>query len=150
MTIARISRPAYTAFPSLINRFFEGEMMDREQSNYAADNATMPAVNIIESTDDFKIEVAAPGMSKEDFNVNYENGELTISSEKQEENMQNENERFTRREFNYQSFRRTFTIAEKVVDADKISARYENGVLYLTLPKREEVKPKPSRHIEIA
>ncbi len=149
MTLARISNPWFPALPSLIDKFFEGELMDWNNANFSSTNSTLPAVNIKETKDDFVIEVAAPGMRKEDFNVNYDNGQLVISSERKDENIERDIERITRREFSYQSFRRTFSIAQNIVNADNIHARYENGILHLTLPKREEVKPKPARQIAI-
>ncbi|MFW5758604.1 MAG: Hsp20/alpha crystallin family protein [Bacteroidota bacterium] len=150
MTLARISNPLFSSFPSLINRFFEGELMDWNNSNFAGSDSTLPAVNIKENNDEFMIEVAAPGMKKEDFKVNYDNGQLTISSEKENENVEKDGEKVTRREFSYQSFQRSFTIPENVIEADKIHAKYENGILHLNLPKREEVKPKPAKQIEIS
>jgi HSP20 family protein len=94
--------------------------------------------------------VAAPGMSKGDFKLNYDNGRLTISSEKKMENEEKDGDTITRREFSYQSFQRSFTVPETMVNADKISAKYDNGILHVTLPKREEVKPKPAKEIKIA
>ncbi|MFN3557017.1 MAG: Hsp20/alpha crystallin family protein [Bacteroidales bacterium] len=150
MTLARISNPWFPNFPSLLDRFFEGDLMDWNSNNFSTTNSTLPAVNIKENADEFRIEVAVPGMRKEDFKVDFNNGRLTISSEKQQENVEKEGEKVTRREFSYQSFQRSFTIPENVVNAEKISARYENGILHLTLPKREEVKPKPARQIAIS
>lgn len=150
MTLARISNPWFPNFPSLLDRFFEGDLMDWNSNNFSTTNSTLPAVNIKENADEFRIEVAVPGMCKEDFKVDFNNGRLTISSEKQQENVEKEGEKVTRREFSYQSFQRSFTIPENVVNAEKISARYENGILHLTLPKREEVKPKPARQIAIS
>ena len=95
------------------------------------------------------IEVAAPGMSKDDFTVNYDNGRLTISSERRNEKS-DEGENYTRREFSYQSFQRSFNVPENIVSGDKISANYKDGILHIHLPKREEVKPKPSREIKIS
>lgn len=149
MTLARFSENAYPSFPSFFNRFLEGDMMDWSRSNFAGTNSTLPAVNIRENTDEFRIDVAAPGMSKEDFKVNYDNGRLTISSEMKNEAEKSE-ERYTRREFSYTSFQRTFTIPENVVNGEKINASYSDGILHITLPKREEVKPKPAREIKIS
>jgi HSP20 family protein len=106
-------------------------------------------VNVKEDNDNFMIEVAAPGMTKEDFSINYDNGRLTVGSERKNEK-KNEDENFTRREFSYQSFQRSFNVPENVISGDKISANYKDGILIITLPKREEVKPKPSREIKIS
>ena len=148
MTIARLSDNLHPSFPSFLNRFFEGDLMDWSRSNFAGTNSTLPAVNIRENSDEFMIEVAAPGMKKQ-IRVDYENGRLTISSELKEDGEDNSNDAFTRREFSYKSFQRTFTIAENLVDGDKIKATYNEGILHISLPKREEVKPKPARQIKI-
>jgi len=148
MTIARLSDNLYPSFPSLFNKFFEGDMMDWSRSNFADTNTTLPAVNIRENDDEFMIEVAAPGMKKEQIKVDYDNGRLTISSEKKEDK-KDKNDNYTRREFSYMSFQRSFNIAENLVDGDKIKATYNEGILNISLPKREEIKPKPARQIKI-
>ena len=142
MTLARLSNNTFPSFPSLFDRFFDGELMDWNRSNYSSTNSTLPAVNVKEDDNEFLIQVAAPGMAKEDFVVNYDNGNLTISSEHKYENEEKDKGRVTRQEFSYQSFKRAFTVPETIVEADKIAAKYEDGILYLTLPKRDEVKPK--------
>jgi len=143
MTIAR-----FPYLPSsLLDRFWDNDMMDRASSNYSDTNTSLPAVNIKETDDDFMIEVAAPGMKKDDFSINYDNGRLTISSEKKEETV---DEKYNRREFSYQSFCRSFEVADNVIDNQKISAKYKDGILYITLPKREEIKPKPAKQISIS
>ncbi len=143
MTIAR-----FPFLPSsVLDRFWDDELMNRANSNYSSTNTSLPAVNIKESDDDFMIEVAAPGMKKEDFSINYDNGRLTISSEKEEENV---DENYNRREFSYQSFCRSFKVADNVIDNQKIKAKYEGGILCITLPKREEIKPKPAKQITIS
>ena len=149
MTLARLSNSAFPSFPSLFDRLFDGEIMDWNRSNYSSTETTLPAVNIKENENEFLIEVAAPGMQKKDFKVDYDNGRLTISSEHKDEKESKENERITRREFSYQSFQRSFTVSENLVETDKITANYESGILHITLPKREEVKPKPAKQIEI-
>ena len=150
MTLARLSNSNYPSFPSLFDRFFEGDWMDWSSSNFAGNRSTLPAVNVRENDDAYLIEVAAPGMKKDDFKINYDNGRLTISSEKQEEMKEGEDERYTRREFCYQSFQRTFTFPVSVVESGKIGANYSDGILQITLPKRDELKPKPSREIKIS
>lgn len=149
MALARLSDNVFPSFPSMFERFFEGDMMDWNRGNFADRNATLPAVNVIENDDEYRIEVAAPGLKKSDFNLNFENGRLTISSERKDERQEKSGDRFNRREFWYQSFQRSFTLSENVVNTGKISARYEDGILYITLPKRDEVKPKPAKAIKI-
>lgn len=149
MTLARLSNSGFPSFPSFIDRFFDGELMDWNRSNYSSTDTTLPAVNVKENDNEFLIDVAAPGLKKEDFKLHYDNGRLTISSEKKNEVEEKNSEKVTRREFSYQSFQRSFTVAENVIDAEKIAANYESGILHITLPKREEVKPKPAKEIAI-
>ena len=150
MTLARLSENVSPSFPSLFNRLFEGDLMDWSNSNFAGNNSTLPAVNVKENENEFIIDVAAPGMKKDNFKVDFDNGRLTISSELSEETKNAGNEKFTRREYYYRSFQRTFTVPENVVNGDKIQARYTDGILNITLPKREELKPKPAKQIKIA
>lgn len=98
-----------------------------------------PAVNIHETENAYEMELNVPGRKKEDFKINLENGLLTISFEKKEEISSN-TAKTLRREFSFQSFKRSFNLDE-TVDADNIQARYENGILFLTLPKKEQAKP---------
>jgi HSP20 family protein len=150
MTLARLSNSMFPSIPSLMDRFFENDLMDWNASNYTSTNSTMPAVNVKENDDEFQIEVAAPGMKKGDFKINYDNGRLTISSERTDENKEQDGEKVTRKEFSYQSFQRSFSVPEEMVNSDKIKANYADGILYVNLPKREEVKPKPAREISIS
>jgi HSP20 family protein len=132
---------------TLFDDFFTRDLWNNNSSS--ATNTSIPAVNIRETNDQYLVEVAAPGMSKEDFKVELDGNLLTISSEKNETSEQKEGERYTRREFSYQSFERSFQLHKDVVDADRIEAKYENGVLHLIIPKKEEVKQK-TRTIQIS
>ena len=136
-------------FPSLFDRFFENDLFDWSNRNFSNTNTTIPAVNIKESTDGFEVDVAAPGLTKNDFKIELNLDQLTISSEKQVENETKDGQQFTRREFSYQSFCRSFTLPN-TVDSDKIEAKYENGMLKVAIPKKEEAKPKPIKQIAIA
>ena len=129
-------------FTDFFNDYFTGGMSP------AALNSSVPAVNIHESENDFSVQLAVPGMKKSDFNIEVENGILTISAEMESEKNE-ENVKYTRKEFSYSSFKRSFTMPESV-NPDNISASYENGVLNLMLPKKEESKVKPSRAIKIS
>lgn len=111
-------------------------------------NPRMPAVNIKETNDSFELDMAAPGLDKKDFAVTVENGLLTISSKKEEET-QEKDKGYTRREFSYASFSRTFSLPEDV-NQDEVTAAYNNGVLRVTLPKSEYAKTKPGRTIKIS
>lgn len=145
MTLAKRSE---NFLPSFFDRFLGPDLMDWNTRNFTGPNNSLPAVNVKETGDDYFIEVAAPGMNKKDFKINFQNNVLTISSEKQEEKQEKE-EDYTRREFCYRSFQRSFTVPASDVDSEKISANYADGILSIKLPKREEVKPKPAREIKI-
>jgi HSP20 family protein len=134
--------------PSIWDNFFNRDLFNWE-SNYANTGNSMPAVNIKETTDSFLVEMAAPGMEKKDFKIELDGSALTISSEKQNEFEDKDGENYSRKEFSYQSFYRTFHLPKEVVNADKIQAKYENGLLRLEIPKREEAKQKPARLIDI-
>ena len=150
MTLPKLSSNLFPSVPSFIDRFFEGDLMDWNNRNFAGSNSTLPAVNVKEEANEYQIEVAAPGLKKNDFRLNYENGTLTISSEKKNESKEKNGGKVTRREFHYQSFQRSFSMPEDVINADKISAKYEDGILHIRIPKREEVKPKPAKEIKIS
>jgi len=130
--------------------FFNRSLTNWGVSNFSDSGTTLPAVNIRESEDSYDVEMAAPGMKKEDFKIELDNNVLTISSEKTEEYEDNEKEKYSRKEFSYQSFQRSFNLPKEVVDEEKIKAHYRDGVLHLTIPKREEAKQKPPRKIQIA
>ncbi|UHG91209.1 Hsp20/alpha crystallin family protein [Spirosoma oryzicola] len=138
--------------PSLIENFFGRDMNDLFNSNSSWVN-NVPAVNVVEHKDGFRIEVAAPGLKKEDFKLNLNHNNLTISSyqatqQEQPSDEGRDKEKYTRREFSYSSFQRIFTLPTSV-DADNIQASYTDGVLKIEIPKREEAKVKPPRQIEI-
>jgi len=135
---------------SLFDDFFSKDILNWGQNNNSTTNTTIPLVNIKETNGNFEVEMAAPGMRKNDFKVELDGNVLTITSEKRNENEVKEDERYTRREFSYQSFQRSFQLPKEVVDADKIEAKYDNGVLRLVVPKKEEAKPKPPKMIQIS
>lgn len=110
---------------------------------------SIPAVNIKETDDQFDVEVAAPGKSKEDFNIELDNDTMTISASAKEKSESVEKKvKYTRREFHFSTFERAFSLPE-TVKSETISAAYEDGVLKITIPKREEAKVQPKRLIEI-
>jgi len=135
-------------YPQLFDRFFDNNWMDWSNSNYSATNTTLPSVNIKESDNDYVVEVAAPGFDKKDFKIELNHDLLTISSEKKNESESPEDKRFTRREFSYQSFNRAFTLPD-TVDGSQIIAMYTDGILSVSIPKKEEAKPKPPKQITI-
>lgn len=130
------------SFDQLINRFFGPEVSFGPYRDWVENR---PAVNIVETETNFRIELAAPGLNKEDFNIKVEKDTLSISAKKESTTV--EGEKVKVREFAYTSFQRNFTLP-KTVDTEAIEARYDNGVLVLTLPKKEEALPK-SRQITI-
>jgi HSP20 family protein len=148
MKLAKVSDRLFPTFPSFFDNFFSRDLMDWNNMNFSSTNSTIPAVNIKENDEAYIIEVAAPGMTKENFTVNLDRDRLFISSELKEEKEESE-ANYSRREFSYQSFQRSFTIPQATVDGDKISAKYTDGILLINLPKREEVKPKPAKRIDI-
>ncbi|MEO2100160.1 MAG: Hsp20/alpha crystallin family protein [Flavobacteriaceae bacterium] len=129
-------------FPSLIEDY-----INQDWSFKTPSAASMPAVNIKDLDEQFEIYLAVPGKKKSDFNIEVEDGLLSISSSMEEDKLSEEG-KFTRREFSYSSFKRTFTIPDSV-DPTKIDAQYSEGVLQLRLPKREEALPQPKKRIKI-
>jgi HSP20 family protein len=149
MSLTRRSE-LFPALNSLFDDLFARDLWNFGLTNNSSTNTTIPAVNIKETNDNFEVEMAAPGMTRDDFRVELDGNMLSISSEKKNENEEKEGERYTRREFSYQSFQRTFQLPKDVVDSDKIQARYENGVLHLLIPKKETAKQKPPKMIAIS
>jgi HSP20 family protein len=143
MTLARINS---NLIPSVFDRMFD----ERGLADWAAYGASplRPAVNIKEDGNGYFIELAAPGLKKENFKVSVEHDNLQISAEHIDEATE-ESTGYTRREFSHQSFKRSFSLPQGSVEHDAIGAEYRDGILYVSLPKKEEVKPKPPRAIEI-
>ncbi|NNE78518.1 MAG: Hsp20/alpha crystallin family protein [Pricia sp.] len=130
-------------FPSLLNEIFKPDWFGGMENN----DFRVPAVNIKEGDKEYELELAVPGRKKEDFDIEIDNDVLTISSEiKHEDEVKDEN--YTRREFGFSSFKRSFTLPE-TIDHTNIEAKYEDGLLRFTLPKKEEALPKPKRTIAL-
>ena len=137
-------------FPTLSNwldDIFNRDLPSVFTSNFNT-GITLPKVNIKETADAFMVEMAVPGLKKSDFHLDLDNQILSISTETKEENEFQE-ENYTRREFGYASFKRTFNLPESVND-EKINANYKDGILSILLPKKEEAKQKPPRTIKIS
>ena len=133
------------------NPLFDNFFNDLMNSNFseiqkAAPTVNRPAANVIENNDSFRIELAVPGLSKKDININVEKDLLKVSAKKETE--QKEGEKFTRKEFAYNEFSRTFRLPE-TIDLTNIKAAFKNGILIITLAKKEEAKELPPRAIEI-
>lgn len=141
--------PVLSTLPRFFDDFFTRDFFDGASRNFSLTNTTLPAVNILEKHESFIVEMAAPGMEKQDFTVELNNEILTISSKKELQNELKENEQFTRREFSYQSFQRSFHLPKSVVDESKIKATYQDGILRVMIPKKEEAKTLPPRLIAI-
>lgn len=132
---------------SLIDDFFNGNLPSVFSQNFNT-GMSLPMVNIKETSDAYFVEMAVPGLKKSDFHIDLDNQVLSISSEREEENEQKGDD-YTRREFGYSSFKRNFTLPE-TVDDGKIKAEYNDGILSINLPKKEEAKQKPARSIKIS
>lgn len=144
-----IKRNEANWLPSVFDDMFKTDWLGGT-TNVNSIGTSIPAVNIQETEESFSVEVAAPGKTKEDFNIELENDVLTISSEDKKQNETTEkNGRYTRKEFSYSTFKRAFSLPDSV-DSEKISAQYNNGVLEILLPKREEAKVQTKRMIEIS
>lgn len=147
MTLVRTHRPVsqrtngYKTFSDLVNEMFN------EERAYTNHFFAIPPANIIESKIDFRIEIAAPGFEKSDFKIDLDKKLLTISLDKPVD--ENTEENYNLKEYDFNSFSRSFRISDKI-DTDKINAIYKNGLLQVTLPKREEAIEKPAREIKIS
>ncbi len=133
-------------YPSFMERFMEKDFKNLLQT--VSPEATVPAVNVRETENEFLVEVAAPGMKKDDFDIEMEDNTLIISCERREEKEETE-ENYTRKEFNYRSFHRTFDIPRHMINRDGIDAKYEDGILFIHLPKTPEAKTRPHRKIKV-
>jgi HSP20 family protein len=134
------------SLPGLFDEFFNGNLLP----NYIEEGAwkSTPAVNIYESNEKFEIEIAAPGLEKEDFKIDLKNDYLLVYSEKKDKKEEKEKGKVVRSEFRYSSFQRSFALP-KDIDATAINATHKNGVLIIELPKKVEQKDSLVRQIEI-
>jgi len=148
MSLIKKNRNSFNTVPALFDDFIGRDLFNWGNSNYSSTQTTVPMVNIKESADNFEVEVAAPGMDKKDFKIQLDNNLLVISSQKENEE-ETQQDGYSRREFSYQSFQRSFLLPKDVVDHDGILASYENGLLRLTLPQKEEAKQKGPRLIDV-
>jgi HSP20 family protein len=134
--------------PKSVSSLFD-DMFSRSLGDFFGSDffLSQPSINVVETKDNYRIEVAAPGLEKEDFIVNVDNGFLNISAKKEQKEEVNEGN-YMRREFNFSSFTRSFELPA-FIDADDVGAHYENGILSITLPKKEEAKTEVAKVIEI-
>ena len=135
-----------------VSRFFEDDwnnIFDWNNRDFTPHNFTLPSVNIEDNKDHILINLAAPGMKKEDFRVELKDNMLMIAGESKHQESEQEGNNFSLREFNYSRFNRRFNLNESFVDEQKIEARYENGILTIRLAKKEAAKEKPSKQIVV-
>jgi HSP20 family protein len=132
--------------PGVFDNFLGSNLMnDRFNTDFSA---SLPSVNIIEDKEEFRIDLAAPGLSKKDFAIDIHNKVLTISSENKDEN-EEKTENYMRREFHYSSFKRSFSLPE-TVELDKIKATHQNGILRVHIPKKKEAIDQGPKQISIS
>ena len=136
----------FTDFPLLFDDAFSKNFFEKQNRMF-----NVPAVNIKETDKSFELDLAVPGMDKKDFKIELKDGSITISA-KHENKVEetNEKERYSRREFSYQSFSRSFVLAEDLVDTEGINAKYENGILNVSIPKKTNAQINLSREIQIS
>lgn len=138
----------YPVWSTFFNNFINRDWTEWETRNFSDTNTTLPSVNIKEGQDNYDVEMAAPGLEKKDFKIELKNGVLRISSEKKVKDELKKGHHFTRREYSYQSFDRSLTLPD-TVEGEKISAKYEDGILRIVIPKKEDSKKNPVRIIDI-
>ena len=149
--VRKTNSSLFPAIPSLMDDFFGRDWLDSTLGDWKTIGSTLPAVNVRESNDGYVIEVAAPGMKRDDFKVELDNNVLTISAQMEDNHEQKDQEgNYTRREFSYQSFQRSFSLPQNKVKGDEITARYVDGVLHVTVPKTEDAKTRPAKQIAVA
>lgn len=148
MSLVKRNGTMPTAVPGFFDDFFGRELFNWKNNNFSDTRTTVPAVNIKENGEQFEVEVAAPGMNKEDFKITLDRDNLTISSAKQHEETKTD-DGYTRREFSYQSFSRSFELPRDVADSENIKATYDQGLLRVIIPKKEEAKQKAPKTIQI-
>ncbi|HTA83326.1 MAG TPA: Hsp20/alpha crystallin family protein [Bacteroidia bacterium] len=149
-TLVRSNRSLLPEFPSLLDDLFTRDIYNWSVDKQLTGNSTVPSVNIMENEKNFEVEVAAPGLDKNNFKVELDNDMLMISAHRETRNEEKNKEgNYTRREFSYESFQRSFQLPEDLVEKDKISASYRDGILHITIPKSVRAKVKSSRIIEI-
>lgn len=138
-------------FPSSLSEIFEDRFFRPyfpSLRDFWEEGISVPPANLVEGKNDFRIDLSAPGFSKEDFNVEMQDGALVISAEKEQES-EKEEENYRRKEFSYNTFTRSFALPENVRE-DQINAKYENGMLSVVIPKKEVQTSRPKKEIMVA
>ena len=137
MTLVKVNNPLSKTFDGMMKELFN-EFPAAVNKAVREDVLQFPPVNIVEKASNYQVEIAAPGFEKTDFNIKLEGNILTVSTEKKD-TVSETTDKMIRKEFSYRSFKRSFTIDEKI-DSEHINATYENGILKLELPKREDLR----------
>jgi len=145
MMLSRFHSPAFISVPSLA-----AQLLKKELTSSGHLSSHKPAANVRETEDAFEVELLVPGIAKEDLKINFENENLEIAFEKAEDKEEkNEEGTYTRREFSFRSFKRSFHVPTDLVDTENIAAKHTNGVLTIHLPKKVKVETSASKKIEI-
>ena len=134
MTLTKWNTRPRNHFPNWVDEFFNPSIWDTKSTQ-------QPSVNVLEKDNSFMLELSSPGMKKDNFNLEIEDGSLIVSGKSEQSVEDNEEGKFLRREFAYQSFERKFLLPEDI-DADQIKANYEDGILKVEIPKKEPESPK--------
>ena len=138
----------FPAIPSLLDELLNRDWLDSSQGTWKTTGSTLPAVNVQENNNELVIDVAAPGMKREDFQVELDNDVLTISSQQQQSQEDKDDQgNYTRREFSYHAFQRSFQLPGNKVKGNEITAKYKDGILHVTIPKSDDAKRKPVKQI---
>lgn len=153
--MSQLTKRNRALFPSIVSDFFDtGRLLpsifdaDTDLFDFNGGSLVIPNANIAENEKDYKIEVAVPGLEKKDFKIEVDNGVLTVSAEKEEEEKESR-KNYKRREFSYRSFSRSFSLPDNSLP-DKIDAKYDNGILTLSIPKKEVTISKPVKEIKVS
>ena len=149
-TLNKTTTDLYPTIPSFFDDFFTRDFFNYPSGNFGNKLMKTPAANIFENKESYNLEIAAPGMKKEDFQIELDNNLLSISSQENRSNEDYDDEaKFTRREFNYYSFKRSFSLPEKSINKDAISANYTDGILKIHIPKKAEEEIKKVKQIQV-
>lgn len=146
MMLSRFHSPAFISVPSLATQLLKKELTPSSPAS-----GHKPAANVRETEDAFEVELLVPGIAKEDLKINFEKENLEIAFEKAEDQeVKNEEGTYTRREFSFRSFKRSFHVPAELIDAENITAKHTNGVLTIHLPKKVKEEKPTAKKIEIA
>jgi HSP20 family protein len=150
-SLVRSNGNSFPTIPTLFSDFFTKDWSDSTLDTGRSWGSTLPSVNVKDTKDNVLIEVAAPGMKRDNFKVEIDNNVLTVSSHVEDtKEEKGDHQNYTRREFSYQSFQRSFKLPENHVKTDEVSAKYVDGILHITIPKTDEAKTRSARQIAIS